>query len=699
MRLFFCLMLLTTQSLAQSFPEDYPVAYQDTTIVDDYFGIKVADPYRWLENDTLTETKKWIGDEQHLSEKYLYKISSHYLLDRQLKKNGSYSFGTIGRDGIYYIDRISIGDQPSLLFIRKRINAPKDLAVDPRDYNNGSKDVVRIGSYAVSKDNKYLAFEISHSGSDWKEIRVETIYPFHTLKDVIKDVKFSNIVWHDDGFFYQRYPEVKNLLKDKNINPSIYYHRLGTEQSQDIFIYKEQYLTPDFSFYTVGKGKYLIIESFYNKNGIDEQKILAMHLDDSLRKTDTLLLSNQRSGFSVIDVYNDKFLVETTLQAPHKRLILLSKNERNKATEFIPEYKEVLVHASVVGNKVVCTYLNDLDYSIVTFDSMGKVLHNIGFPIGSSVEGLESSISDSITYFYHYSFLNPPIVYSYNVNSFEYNLIDQTKVNFDFKDYVMEKVHYKSKDGTVVTMILGHKKNLKKNGKSPTLLYGYGGYGSILTPFYDRGFISFMENDGIVAMPCIRGGGENGAEWHRNGARLNKQNVFDDFIGAAEFLVNEGYTSKERLAIMGGSNGGLLVAAVLNQRPDICKVAIADKGVYDMLRYQNYTIGNASTGEFGSSEDSTHADNLLKYSPIHNLKDTVYPSVLIITADHDDRAVPLHSYKYAAALQAKTKSANPVLLYTEPHSGHLTKNILTDLYIYSFIYHEMGIKSDKLNYE
>jgi prolyl oligopeptidase len=700
MRKIIFFLLLSINVSAHRDPLEYPYAKVDS-VKEVYFGNIVPDPYRWLENDTLSETKRWIDEEMELSKRYLNRLKARYDPEKQLRLNSHISFGTISKSGRYYFDMLldnGIENEPSL-YIKKHIHEDGIKIVDPADYKTDKKDRARITDYKVANDSRFIAFNLSHSGSDWQEIRVKSLYPFHTREDIIKGVKFSGVVWGKDGFFYKKYPQHGNILQEMNLNSSIWYHKLGTDQNEDSLIFRD----PAHPYGHIGigsvcSGNYLVIDNDYLDNSKGEKQVMIMDLGESSgHKIDTLISTTQNARFSVIGWYRGKFLVHTTLDAPKGKVLLFDKNKKNSAEEFIPQYKETLREVSIIGPKVLCTYIDDIDYKSVTFDSSGNAVNQIVFPTGSSVSGFEDGYTDSTTIFYYHSFLHPPIVYEYNVNELKVKLIEQTRINYDHKDFVMEKVYYNSKDGEKIPMIIACRKTMKKNGDNPTLLYGYGGNGIVMTPFYNRGFISFMQNGGIVALPCLRGGGEYGEQWHESGSNFNKQNVFDDFIGAAEFLSRENYTNKKKLAIMGGSNGGLLVAAVLNQRPDICKVAIAEKGVYDMLRYQKFTIGHMWENEYGSSNDSSEFKYLYQYSPYHNIKDTVYPAVLVVTADHDDRVVPLHSYKYVAALQKKNTGDNPILLYSEANHGHGGSDLTLDVYIYSFIYDQLGVSPTALH--
>ncbi len=688
------LSLHSKQVVAQEDKPNYPVTKKEN-IVDDYFGNKVPDPYRWLEYDTLAEVKDWVKQQNTLSERILLKLYNKYELEPYIKLNGYMNFPSINKSGKYYFDAYvnSDADRTSSLYIKKKPKSPGQKVADPRDYLQSGHDRVSIRGYAVSDDNKYIAFGLSHQGSDWREIRVRTLYPFGDMPDIIKWVKFSNIEWYKDGFFYQRYPIPSgNILTEKNVKPVIYYHKLGTEQEKDVKIYQTTGDEDTHMFFERVDSTYLIIYPEYHQSNITESVVLYINLKKSLSEIDTLISVKGDFSFNVIGRYNSKLLVATDLEAKHGRLLLFNTDEMNEASEFVPDYDFVLMNACLVGNRVICKYQRDLEYSLVQYDSTGKLIDKVNFPIGQSIGYIEKDWDDDAIRFVVNSYALPPAIYQYNVNSLELKLADQTQVRYNFGAIEMEKLHFTSKDGTIIPMMLLHKKGVRPEGKTPTVLYGYGGYGATIAPFFDEGFVTHILKGGIVAIPGIRGGGEYGAEWHNEGRLGKKQNVFDDFIAAAEYLFAEKYTDKQHLAIMGGSNGGLLVTAIANQRPDLCRVVIAQNGVYDMLRYHHYTIGGAWKDEYGVSDEPEQVKYLYRYSPVHNIKDTVYPAVLAITGDHYDRVVPMHTYKYISGLQAAHSNTSPALMYEETNAGHNTYSATTQAYIYSFIYANMGLR-------
>ena len=595
--------------------------------------------------------------------------------------------------GKFYVDfMIDETQKTASLYLKKNISASSDLAIDPADYKNKSSDIVRITDYSISNNNKYIAFGLSYNGSDWNEIRVKSVYPFKNLADHLQWVKFSSIEWQGDGFFYCTYDSVSqaNLLTAINRHQKIFYHQLGTAQNEDRLIFSDTTsATSSVQFSVMGQERYLVINHDFSYAGKSYHKVSFIDSQKDGHAITDLILS--RNYYNVIGVYNGKFLVSSVFPAPNGALYLVAPDSPDQLEEFIPEHKEILKQTTIVGDKIICLYLNDIDNIAVTYDKDGKAVNKIVYPVGSSVEGFEGTPDDSETLFYYHSFLYPPIAYMYDVNTLTAKLVQRTEVLYNFSDFEVRKVYYFSKDGQQIPMIIAGKKGFKLTGDNPTILYGYGGYGISMTPFFNKGFINHLQNGGLLAIPCLRGGGEYGEKWHEQGMLSNKQNVFDDFIAAAEYLKNEHYTSKERLAIMGGSNGGLLIGAVLNQRPDLCQVAVSKMGVFDMLRYQKYTIGYAWEGEYGTSDDSTQFKYIYKYSPLHNVRNMAYPAVLIITADHDDRVVPMHSYKFIATLQEKNKGHLPVLLLTENNFGHHGGNEMADAAMYAFIYEHLGV--------
>lgn len=673
----------------------YPAAPL-SPVTDTIFGTIVPDPYRSLEDDSLESTHKWLAQQEKLTNYYLDRAVVKYELLQQFRINSYVDYPSFAKSGAYYFCfRKSIDAPDASLYLQHKMNTDGNVIANPAHYLKGRNDRVAIKKFAVSEDNDYIAFSVAHRGSDWQEIHIKQLHPVRELNEVIPYVKFSNIVWSGNGFYYMRYShQGDNALTGISDHAAICYHKIGTKATTDSVVYKQdQDPLADLHFEKTGAGEFLIIYDDHREDNEQLSCVYALALNGKNAGTIRTIVRSAVGSYEVLGMYRQQFLVKASLEAPRGRLLLFSADRENDAEEFVPQYKEVLHDATIINGKVVCTYLDDIDYAVVTFDSTGKPVNSISYPSGTSVSSFIGLASDSIGYFYCHSFLLPPVVYEYNLNTYAVKPVAKTEITYDERLFTVDKVHYTSKDGTQIPMMIARKKDFKKDGQAPAVLYGYGGNGVVMTPFFNRNFISHLQNGGIVALPCIRGGNEFGEDWHRGGARSNKQNVFDDFIAAAEYLGKEQYTSSSKLALMGGSNGGLLVAAVLNQRPDICKAAVAERGVYDMLRFEKYTIGHAWQSEYGYKRDSLQLGYLYAYSPLHKVKNGLkYPAVLITTADHDDRVVPMHSYKYTAALQANTASDAPVLLRVEKNAGHQTSSITEDVAIFSFIYEQLGVK-------
>ena len=687
--LFSLILISSIYSFSQPF--SYPIAKKDS-VKSNYFGTVVNDPYQWMENAQSEEVKDWTAAQNKLSRSYLEKLKRKYPVDEQLDYNSHFSYGTILKSGKYYFDRFrEEGSSAANLYIKKRFKDTPEEIVHVSDFKQGEKDMVAIDEFEVSGDNKYLAFSLSHNGSDWREIRVKYLPSFREEKDVIKWVKFSSIKWAGNGFYYCRYPATTadKELTSALYGQAVYYHQLGTAQSEDKFVYSDPtYARSTIKIDVVGDERYLIIYSF--------KKIYYIDLKDPNQK-EPIAFMTPKYWYNILGVYKNKFLANTIDDAARGKIVLIDPTMPDSTTEFVKQYKNVLRTASIVGNKVVCLYQMDIDWSCVTFDSTGQIVHIMKFPSGCSVEGLQGDTKSNTTLISYQSSLHPLVAYEYDVDKLKTNLLQETLVQYDAHSVEMKKVFYTSKDGEQIPMIIALKKGLKRDKNTPTILYGYGGFGNSYTSNFNIGFINHILDGGIVALPCLRGGGEYGEEWHNKGRLLNKQNTFDDFIAAAEYLIDSGYTKKEKLAIMGGSNGGLLVGAVITQRPDLCQVAVSSSGVFDMLRYHLYTIGSAWQSEYGSSLNKEQFEYIYKYSPLHNAKEANYPATLVVIGDHDDRVVPMHSYKFVATLQEKNKGSNPILLITQKGTGHYVGGGEMDAFVYSFIYEQLGVKPRTLS--
>ena len=679
-------------------PWNYPET-KKVNVVDDYFGTKVSDPYRWLEDDNSPETKKWVKEENKVTFDYLSKIPYRQKIKDRLKDLWNYEKKSVpftkGNLTFYYYNP-GLKNQ-SILFYYKNNEKPKAL-IDP---NTFSKDgTIALSGIAISNDGKYIAYSISRGGSDWREIAVKEIETGKQLKDTVKWAKFTNIAWYKDGFYYSGYtpPKEGEELTLKNEYHKLYYHKLGTPQSEDKIV-MENKKDPYRMFYAsvTDDERFLII--YEEARNVMGNRIWIKDLKKN--SNPVLLMVSFDFEYSVIGNIGDKLFVRTNKNADNYKLaeVDLSNMAKPVWKDIIPEKENVLLSAEIADNdKLVVKYMVDASDMLYIYGLQGDFIKEIKLPSLGSVGGPNAEKGKNYMYYSFNSFLYPSVIYKYDFEKDTSIEIFRPKIDFDFDDYVTEQVFYKSKDGTKIPMFIVHKKDIKLDGNNPAWLYGYGGFNISLKPYFSPARLVLFENGVVFALANLRGGGEYGKKWHEAGMKLNKQNVFDDFIAAAEYLINKGYTSPKKLIIHGGSNGGLLVGAVTNQRPDLFAVAIPSVGVMDMLRFQKFTIGWNWVTDYGSSDDSTQFEYIYKYSPLHNIKDGVeYPAVLVTTADHDDRVVPAHSFKYIATLQEKYKGKNPVMIRIETMAGHGAGKPVSKIIdeigdMYAFAFYNVGIK-------
>ncbi len=650
------------------------VTYPETKTVeqtDDYHGTMVADPYRWLEADTAQAVEEWVKTQNQATFDYLEKIPYREKIEERLTELVNYPrYTSPFRAGEYYFFYKNDGLQnQSVIYIQKGLDGEPEVFIDP---NALSKDgTVAINIIGISQDDKYIAYSQSEAGSDWSQMRVMEIAGKKQLPDVLKWVKFSGAGWHKDGFFYSRYPEPKSgeELSGNNLYHSVYYHKLGDDQSRDKLVYEDRQNPNMYHFCSVTEdGKYLILNAAPGTDGY------ATYYKNLETDGDFVpLFEGYDHKSNVVDHVNGKFLALTDIDAPKYRLVEIDPKNPAKENwkEIIPESEDLLQSVATGGGKLFANYLKNATDRFYQLDYDGGNKKEIDLPGLGSAGGFSGKKEDKILFYTFTSFTYPNTIFKYDLATGQSELFNKTSLQFNPEDYIEKQVFYKSKDGTPVSMFIVHKKDLKMDGKNPCYLYAYGGFNISLTPSFSATRIVLLENGGVFAMPNLRGGGEYGEEWHKAGMLLNKQNVFDDFIAAGEYLIAEQYTSREKLAIAGGSNGGLLVGAAMTQRPDLFAVALPAVGVMDMLRYHLFTVGKGWIPEYGSSDDPANFKNLLSYSPLHNIKDGVtYPSTLITTGDHDDRVVPAHSFKFAAQLQKSHNGKNPVIIRIETRAGH-----------------------------
>ncbi len=643
--------------------------------IDDYHGVKVPDPYRWLEDTDSPETREWIEAENKLTFQYLEQIPYRQAIHDRLKTLWNYErFSVPEQQGGRYFYQHNTGLQnQSVLLVADSLSAEPRLLLDP---NTLSADgTVALVGHAVSDDGKLLAYGTAASGSDWMEWHVREVDTAKDLPDTLRWVKFSGASWTKDGkgFFYSRYDEPKAgaPLRDANYFHKLYYHRLGTPQSEDTLIYDR----PDnkelgFAGNVTDDGRYLIITVWQGTS--PKNRLYYKDLNDPSAPV-VKLLDDFDAEYHFIDNDGPVFWIKTDLEAPRGRLIAIDTRHPERAhwKTLVPQSADKLEHANVINDKFVLGYLKDAQTEVRLFDLEGNFLRTVDLPGIGTAEGFGGKRKDKETFYAFTSFIDPTTIYRYDFSAMKSSVFRRPKVDFDSSQYETKQVFYHSKDGTRVPMFITAKKGLKLDGQNPVLLYAYGGFNISLTPAFSVGNAVWLEMGGVYAQPNLRGGGEYGEEWHEAGTLLRKQNVFDDFIAAAEWLVANQYTSPAKLAIRGGSNGGLLVGACMTQRPDLFAAALPAVGVMDMLRFHKFTIGWAWTSDYGSSDDAAQFRAIYAYSPLHNLKPgTRYPATLVTTADHDDRVVPGHSFKFAATLQADQAGPAPVLIRIETKAGH-----------------------------
>ena len=683
-------------------PTSYPTAPTDSTVTDTYFGHTVADPYRPLENDTAGATLEWVKEENAITSAYLDAIPFKKDLRKRMEKLASYKRTGLPwreKNGKYYYYENDGTQNQSVLYVKDKIDDKEGRVVlDPNTLSeNGT---VALNDVFFSPDDRYMAYTINRNGSDWTEIYVLDLQTGKLLEDYIEWAKFTNVAWHGDGFYYSAYPAPAKgkELSDANETQRVYFHKLGTKQADDTIFYEDTEHPLYFHSMQVDDDQ-TVAMLYIGGQGIGD----ALKIRD-LRKPDApwvTMQPDQDETISIFDVDGDTLYIETSWGAPRTRIMMadLKNPQRENWKEVVPEQKGVLVGAQRAGKNFIYTYEQDAVNKAFLYTPDGKLIREIELPGLGSASFSTNDYNDEVYYAFS-SFSTPSRHYSYDQQTGKSTLVYATEVaNFNPDNYETKQVFYTSKDGTKVPMFITYKKGVKLDGNNPTLLYGYGGFNVSLTPGFSATRLIWLENGGIYVTANLRGGSEYGEEWHQAGTKMNKLNVFDDFIAAAEYLINEKWTNPKKLAILGGSNGGLLVGAVTNMRPDLFAVAIPQVGVMDMMRYHKFTIGWNWASDYGTSDDSAEmAKYLLDYSPIHNIRNdgTPYPAILVTTADHDDRVVPAHSFKYAATLQAANTGDAPKLIRIETDAGHgsgkpLNKTLDEYAEIFSFIFYNLGV--------
>ncbi len=667
-----------------------------TPIVDDYFGTKVTDNYRWLEDDKSPETENWVKAENEVTFDYLSKIPYREQLKDRLSELWNYEkIGTPFKEGDYTYFYKNNGLQNQYVLYRKNKDGKEEVFLDPNTFSEDA--TTSLGAVNFTKDGNTVAYSISEGGSDWRKVIVMNSLNKEIIGDTLVDVKFSGIAWKgNEGFYYSSYDKPKGSeLSAKTDQHKLYYHKLGTKQSDDAIIFgatpeeKNRYVGG----YLTEDDNYLIISASTSTSG---NKLFLKDLTNDNSKLVTVS-DNYESDTYVIDNRGDKLYLVTNLNAPNKKVVTVDAKNPTPENwkDFISETENVLSPSTGAGY-FFAEYMVDAVSKVLQYDFDGKLIREVKLPgVGSSGGFSGKTVAEEL-YFSFTNYNTPSSSYKFNPEEGTYTVYWKPAISFISDNYESKQIFFASKDGTKVPMIITYKKGLELNGKNPTILYGYGGFNVSLTPSFSIANAVWMEQGGVYAVPNLRGGGEYGKKWHDAGTQLLKQNVFDDFIAAAEYLIKENYTSSNYLAIRGGSNGGLLVGATMTQRPDLMKVALPAVGVLDMLRYHTFTAGAGWAYDYGTAEQSKEMFDYLKgYSPVHNVKNVAYPATMVTTGDHDDRVVPAHSFKFAAELQEKQQGENPVLIRIETNAGHgagtpVAKTIEQYADIFGFTLYNMG---------
>ena len=667
---------------------------------DNYFGAAVNDPYRWLEQDTATNVKQWVRDQNTVTFGYLNQIPFREKVKDRLTKLLNYPKYTApfraGKNWYFYKND-GLQNQSVLYIQRGSLDATPELFLDP---NKLSADgTTSLQGSAFDKAGKYFAYALSKAGSDWREIFVMDVKTKKLLKEKIEWAKFTGISWFGNGFYYSRYSapsDTGSKLSTSNAYHKVYYHIIGTPQSKDPLIYEDREHPQ--RLFNIGVTEDERFQSLYiSQSGSNGN---ALYYRDLQKRTAFIpIVATFDDEISIVDNVGDKLILFTNRHAPNQKVVLYDPAEPDEKNwkEILPEKSEPLVSVSIVGNKLFAVYMKDVCHRVSVYDLTGKFENEIPLETLGNVGGFGGERKDTFTFYTLTSFTYPAAIYKYDIGTQRSTLFRKTEIDFNPSDYETKQIFYPSKDGTKIPMFIVHKKGIPLDGSNPALLYGYGGFNITIGPSFSAPRLLWLEQGGVYAVANLRVGGEYGEKWHEAGMRFNKQNVFDDFIAAAEYLVAQKYTNPSKLAIQGGSNGGLLIGATINQRPDLFKVALPAVGVMDMLRFHKFTIGWAWVNDYGSSDDSAQFHYLKSYSPVHNIREGVnYPATLVTTADHDDRVVPAHSFKYISTLQEKYKGPNPVMIRIETSAGHgagkpTAKIIEETSDIYSFTWWNMGI--------
>lgn len=677
---------------------EYPTTHKGT-VIDNYFGAEIADPYRWLEDDLSVETGLWAEAQNKVTFSYLEQIPFWEEIKQRLEELWDYEkIGSPKKHGDYYYFYKNDGLQNQYVLYRKKdLDLEKaEVFIDPNLFSeDGTTSMAGTG---FTKDGSLMAYLISEGGSDWRKIIVKDTETSEIIGDTLINIKFSGISWRgNEGFYYSSYdkPKEGSQLSGKTQFHKMYFHKLGTSQKDDVLIFGgEKQPRRDIGAYLTEDEKYLIISAAESTSGNE------LYFQDLTQDGSEIvpIITGFDSDHYIVDNEGARLIIHTNLDAPNNRVVEVDATNPGQENwkDLIPETEDVM-YISAAGNNLFASYMVDVKSKILQFNYNGELVRKVELPAIGTARGFWAKKGDKELYYSFTSFTYPGTIFKYTIESGESELYWKPDIDFNPEDFETEQLFYESKDGTKIPRFIVYKKGLEKNGKNPTYLYGYGGFNISLMPRFSLTNLILLENGGIYAQPNLRGGGEYGEKWHKAGIKMLKQNVFDDFIAAAEYLKDNNYTSKEYLAIAGGSNGGLLVGAVMTQRPELAQVAFPAVGVLDMLRYHKFTAGAGWVSDYGNVEESKEMFEYLKgYSPLHNVKEVEYPATMITTADHDDRVVPAHSFKFAATMQSMQKGNNPILIRIETKAGHgagkpTSKIIEGQADRWSFMFYNMGM--------
>ncbi|MEM9671013.1 MAG: prolyl oligopeptidase family serine peptidase [Bacteroidota bacterium] len=688
----------TTEESSDTMIEYPPTQTVDHT--DEYFGVEVADPYRWLEDDRSEETAEWVEAQNVVTQGYLENIPYREAIEDRLTELWNYEkYGTPFKRGnrYYYFKNDGLQNQ-SVMYVQDDLEAEPKVFLDPNQFS--SDGTVSLATASFTKDGSMIAYAISESGSDWRKVLVMDAVSQEVVEDTLRDVKFSGISWKDnEGFFYSSYdkPEEGSDLSGINMNHKLFYHKLGTPQSEDELVFGGEQTPRRYVGSTVTKDQnFLAITAAMGTTGRE------LYIKDLRQPNSEIvpIVQNFENNHSVVYSEGNTLYILTNLNAPNQRLVEIDASQPTPENwkDVLPEKDYVLRGVSFAGGKLFANYLRDASTHIEQYNLQGSFEREVELPTIGTAGGFDGE-ADQETLFYAFtSFTYPTTIFAYDVASGTSSVFKQPELDINPEDFETKQIFYESKDGTKIPMFIVHRKGMEMDGQNPTYLYAYGGFNISLTPSFSVVRLYWLENGGVFAMPNLRGGGEYGEAWHEAGMQMNKQNVFDDFIASAKYLKDNQYTSTEKLAIAGGSNGGLLVGATMTQRPDLCQVALPAVGVMDMLRYHQFTAGAGWAPDYGIADSSKAMFEYLRaYSPLHNIEEGVaYPATLVTTADHDDRVVPAHSFKFAATLQERHVGETPVLIRIETKAGHgagkpTSKQIEEWADKYAFTYYNMNV--------